>query len=98
MTEIDGSAPSQLEEGAGAELDSDSRGTASDAIAEESSGNALVRALVLFAVIGLSAALAFVVMRSLFRRSPSDPTSERIQSLIDEANRLLKELDDKKSG
>jgi hypothetical protein len=32
------------------------------------------------------------------RRPPADETSERIQSLIDEANRLLRTLDEKKHG
>jgi hypothetical protein len=35
-------------------------------------------------------------VRSLVGRRPSDETSQRIQHLIDEANTLLKTLDDKK--
>jgi hypothetical protein len=31
------------------------------------------------------------------RPVPSDETTERVQALIDEANRLIKTLDDKKS-
>jgi hypothetical protein len=40
--------------------------------------------------------LAFAVIRATLLKPPSDPTTERIQQLIDEANRLLKQLDDKK--
>jgi len=54
------------------------------------------RALVWAAVIALSAAAAFVVARSLMRRREPDPTSSRIQSLIDEANQLLRSLDEQK--
>jgi divalent metal cation (Fe/Co/Zn/Cd) transporter len=48
------------------------------------------------AVLGLGVAIGFAVIRAVLGARPSDPTTERIQSLIDEANRLLKELDDKK--
>jgi len=50
-------------------------------------------------VIGLSlvaAGIAFAVVRSQQRKP--DPTTERIQQLIDEANRLLKQLDEKQPG
>ena len=40
--------------------------------------------------------VAFFVVRSLWKRRPSDETSERIQSLIDEANRLIRTLEEKK--
>jgi hypothetical protein len=40
----------------------------------------------------------FAVVRSMVRRAPADPTTERFQGLIDEANRLLKQLDDKSAG
>jgi hypothetical protein len=41
-------------------------------------------------------AIAFFVVRSLWKRRPADETSERIQSLIDEANRLIRTLEEKK--
>jgi len=45
-----------------------------------------------------AAALTFVVVRTLMSRRPSDPTSERIQQLIDEANHLLKALDEQRTA
>lgn len=54
------------------------------------------RVLVWAAVIAVSAAAAFVVARSLMGRREPDPTSTRIQSLIDEANQLLRSLDEQK--
>ena len=57
----------------------------------------ITRTLVWIGVAGLSAALAFTVVRSLLARRPADdPTSQRIQQLIDEANQLLKTLDDQR--
>jgi hypothetical protein len=56
----------------------------------------VTRTLVWIGVAGLSAALAFTVARALLARRPADPTSQRIQQLIDEANQLLKTLDDQK--
>ena len=47
---------------------------------------------------GLSAALAFTVVRALATRRPVDPTSARIQQLIDEANQLLRTLDDQRNA
>ncbi len=49
-------------------------------------------------VAGLGAAVAYAVARAVIgaRRLPDDPTSQRIQQLIDEANALLKTLDDQK--
>ncbi len=58
---------------------------------------ALGRTLMWIGVAGLSAALTFAVVRALVKRRPADPTSLRIQQLIDEANTLLKTLDDQKS-
>jgi hypothetical protein len=56
----------------------------------------LTRTLVWIGVAGLSAALAFTVVRAVLSRQPPDPTSQRIQQLIDEANQLLKTLDDQR--
>ena len=56
----------------------------------------VTRTLVWIGVAGLSAALAFTVVRALLSRQPPDPTSQRIQQLIDEANQLLKTLDDQR--
>ncbi|MCL5258859.1 MAG: hypothetical protein ACYDG0_00880 [Vulcanimicrobiaceae bacterium] len=58
---------------------------------------ALGRTLMWIGVAGLSAALTFALVRALVKRRPADPTSLRIQQLIDEANTLLKTLDDQKS-
>jgi hypothetical protein len=37
-------------------------------------------------------------VRVLLSRRPADPTSERIQLLIDEANHLLKTLDEQRNS
>ena len=58
--------------------------------------NTVTRTLVWIGVAGLSAALAFTVVRAVLSRQPADPTSQRIQQLIDEANTLLKTLDDQR--
>jgi len=58
----------------------------------------LQRALLWAGVAGASAALTFFVLRATLRRTPVDETSERIQSLIDDANRLLRTLDENKNG
>jgi hypothetical protein len=57
---------------------------------------AMRRALVFVGIAAASAGLAFAIVRATLTRAPVDPTTERIQQLIDEANRLLKQLDDKK--
>ncbi len=57
----------------------------------------VTRTLIWVGVAGLSAALAFTVARAIMARQPVDPTSRRIQELIDEANQLLKTLDDQRS-
>lgn len=57
----------------------------------------LVRTLLWIGVAGLGAAVAFSVVRALVARRPIDPTSERIQQLIDEANHLLKTLDEQRN-
>ncbi len=59
---------------------------------------ALARTLLFVGIAAASAGIAFAVVRATLARPPQDPTTERIQSLIDEANRLLKQLDEKKSG
>lgn len=58
------------------------------------------RTLMWLGIAGASAALTYAVLRfTVLRRAvpASDETTERIQSLIDEANRLIKALDEKKS-
>ena len=57
----------------------------------------LTRTLIWIGVAGLGAALTFTVVRALVNRRPADPTSERIQQLIDEANHLLKALDEQRN-
>ncbi len=58
----------------------------------------LTRTLVWIGVAGLGAALTFTVVRLLVRRQSSDPTSARIQQLIDEANHLLKTIDEQRTA
>jgi hypothetical protein len=50
--------------------------------------------------VGLGAAVAYAVVQALAhaRRAPDDPTSQRIQQLIDEANSLLKTLDEQRNS
>jgi H+/gluconate symporter-like permease len=43
-----------------------------------------------------TATIAFFVVRAMWRKRPPDETSERIQTLIDEANRLIRTLEEKK--
>lgn len=58
----------------------------------------LARTFVWLGIAGASAALTFFVLRaSMSRPQPGDETTERIQALIDEANQLIKTLDEKKS-
>ncbi|MBV8148070.1 MAG: hypothetical protein JO092_03150 [Candidatus Eremiobacteraeota bacterium] len=67
--------------------------------AEEQRGNQqLTRTLIWIGVAGIGAAVAFTVVRALLNRRPADPTSERIQQLIDEANHLLKTLDEQRNS
>ena len=40
--------------------------------------------------------IAFFVVRAMWKKRPPDETSERIQTLIDEANRLIRTLEEKK--
>jgi membrane protein implicated in regulation of membrane protease activity len=67
---------------------------------EESHDHHLTRTLVWIGVAGLGAALAFTVWRAIAsaQRAPDDPTSQRIQQLIDEANTLLKTLDEQRNS
>jgi hypothetical protein len=67
--------------------------------AEEQNGSQqLTRTLIWIGVAGIGAAVAFTVVRALLNRRPADPTSERIQQLIDEANHLLKTLDEQRNS
>jgi len=51
------------------------------------------------AIAGLSVAVGIVAVRVALRHdAPSDETADRIQALIDEANHLIKTLDEKKQG
>ena len=63
-------------------------------------GFPLARTAVWLGIAGASAALTFIVLRASLRRAApaSDETTARIQELIDEANRLIKALDEKKRG
>ena len=58
----------------------------------------LGRTLVWLGIAGASATLTFFLVRASLGRAvtPSDETAGRIQELIDEANRLIKTLDEKK--
>ena len=55
------------------------------------------KTLLWLGVAGVSAAIAYTVVRAIVARRPKDETGDRIQQLIDEANRLLKTLDDQKT-
>jgi hypothetical protein len=44
----------------------------------------------------VAAAATYVVLRSVWGRRAPDETTERIQALIDEANRLIRTLEEKK--
>ena len=64
---------------------------------EQRNNQQLTRTLIWIGVAGIGAAVAFTVVRALLNRRPADPTSERIQQLIDEANHLLKTLDEQRN-
>lgn len=61
-----------------------------------SDDGSLRRALIFVGIAAASAGVAYGIVRATLARPPADPTTERIQQLIDEANRLLKTLDEKK--
>ena len=72
--------------------------TESEAGARRRPSLPLGRTMVWLGIAGASAALTFFVLRASMRRPiPGDETTERIQALIDEANRLIKTLDEKKT-
>lgn len=60
----------------------------------------VVRTLLWIGAAGLTAALTFTIVRAvmLHRRPQPDDTSRRIQQLIDEANQLLKTLDEQRNS
>jgi hypothetical protein len=72
----------------------------SDSSRSEREDSRFVRTLMWLGVAGVTAGLAFGVIRvlALARRPPDDPTSQRIQQLIDEANSLLKTLDEQRNS
>ena len=83
--------------GASTLSDSDSKTTPGDPTDAQDSLRVLRRTLWIAGIATLSAVVAYTVFRATTaRRGDQDPTSERIQGLIDEANRLLRTLDDKK--
>ena len=43
----------------------------------------------------VAVAAAYLVVRTVWNRRPADETTERIQALIDEANRLIRTLEEK---
>jgi hypothetical protein len=70
-----------------------------ETVPERRTAAPLGRTLVWLGIAGASAALTFFVVRASLHRTPaSDETTERIQELIDEANRLIKTLDEKKNA
>ncbi len=69
-----------------------------DDVAATAGSNSGRTALVVAGFVLAGAAITFTLVRALTRKRPADPTTERIQQLIDEANRLLKQLDEKQPG
>ena len=69
-----------------------------DEAATATEGGSLRGALVFLGLALFGAAVTFGIVRAVTRKRPADPTTERIQQLIDEANRLLKQLDEKQPG
>jgi hypothetical protein len=68
--------------------------------AQPKGGIPLGRTLMWLGVAGASATLTYFVLRAVLRNGPAAPdeTADRIQALIDEANRLIKTLDEKKQS
>jgi len=56
----------------------------------------LRRTLFWLGAAGISVAVTVLVIRATMRRAPADPTTQRIEALIDEANRLLRALEEQK--
>ncbi|MGH7729547.1 MAG: hypothetical protein ACREM2_12275 [Vulcanimicrobiaceae bacterium] len=71
---------------------------AGDEAAQPQRDRALGGALAFGAVAAVCAIVAFAIVRRTLARRPIDPTTERIQTLIEEANRLLRALDEKTGG
>ena len=65
---------------------------------QQTSSTAAWRILAFVGFAALSAGVAYALIRAATQRAAPDPTGERIQALIDEANRLLKTLDDQKKA
>ena len=68
---------------------------ATEDVVETAAPNSGRAALLVLGLAIAGAAIAFTIVRGVTRKRPADPTTERIQQLIDEANRLLKQLDEK---
>jgi len=73
------------------------RAPLSDPHEDQNRNQNITRTLIWIGVAGLGAAVAFTAVRLLMNRRPADPTSQRIQQLIDEANHLLKTLDEQRN-
>jgi hypothetical protein len=64
--------------------------------AKVGSGAAAVAVWIGIAGACVAVAAAYLVVRTMWNRRPPDETTERIQALIDEANRLIRTLEEKK--
>lgn len=64
----------------------------------KSGGGGAAAAAVWIGIAGacVAVAAAYLVVRTMWNRRPPDETTERIQALIDEANRLIRTLEEKK--
>ena len=64
----------------------------------EPKGGGAAQAAVWIGIAGacVAVAAAYLVVRTMWHRRPPDETTERIQVLIDEANRLIRTLEEKK--